>query len=79
MRSRSPWILPVLGLLASALVALLLPIMWGLLSRLRNAQDQRAELLERAVDASNDERRRIAGTLHDGVTVAFESIKSFIA
>ncbi len=50
-----------------ALVALLLPIMWGLLSRLRNAQDQRAELLERAVDASNDERRRIAGTLHDGV------------
>jgi two-component system, NarL family, sensor kinase len=38
-----------------------------MLSRLRDAQEQRALLLERAVQASNDERRRIAGTLHDGV------------
>jgi two-component system, NarL family, sensor kinase len=50
-----------------ALVALMLPLMWRMLSRLRDAQDQRAMLLERAVQASNDERRRIAGTLHDGV------------
>jgi two-component system, NarL family, sensor kinase len=50
-----------------ALVALMLPLIWRMLSRLRDAQEQRALLLERAVQASNDERRRIAGTLHDGV------------
>jgi two-component system NarL family sensor kinase len=47
--------------------ALLVPILWRLLGRLRRAQRQREELLERAVDASVEERRRIAGTLHDGV------------
>ena len=46
---------------------LLLPIVWRLLGRLQRAQGQREELLERAVDASIEERRRIAGTLHDGV------------
>jgi two-component system, NarL family, sensor kinase len=46
---------------------LLLPIVWRLLDRLRRSQRQREELLERAVDASIEERRRIAGTLHDGV------------
>jgi two-component system, NarL family, sensor kinase len=46
---------------------LLLPIVWRLLDRLKRAQSQREELLERAVDASIEERRRIAGTLHDGV------------
>jgi two-component system, NarL family, sensor kinase len=46
---------------------LLLPIVWRLLDRLRKVQRQREELLERAVDASIEERRRIAGTLHDGV------------
>jgi signal transduction histidine kinase len=46
---------------------LLLPIVWRLLERLKRAQGQREELLERAVDASIEERRRIAGTLHDGV------------
>jgi two-component system NarL family sensor kinase len=50
-----------------ALVALMLPLIWRMLTRLRDAQEQRALLLERAVQASNDERRRIAGTLHDGV------------
>jgi two-component system, NarL family, sensor kinase len=46
---------------------LLLPIVWRLLGRLKRSQRQREELLERAVDASIEERRRIAGTLHDGV------------
>ena len=49
------------------LCALLVPLLWGLISRLRAAQRQREELLERAVEASVEERRRIAGTLHDGV------------
>jgi signal transduction histidine kinase len=49
------------------LVVLLLPILWRLLDRLKRAQAQREALLQRAVDASTEERRRIAGALHDGV------------
>ncbi|MTD14721.1 integral membrane sensor signal transduction histidine kinase [Nakamurella sp. YIM 132087] len=49
------------------LVALLLPILWRLLDRLREARTQREALLQRTIDASAQERRRIAGTLHDGV------------
>jgi two-component system, NarL family, sensor kinase len=57
------------GITASSLlilVALLLPILWRLLNRISRAQRQREVLLQRAVDASEQERRRIAGTLHDG-------------
>jgi two-component system NarL family sensor kinase len=49
------------------LIVLMLPILWRLLDRVNAAQSQRVALLEHAVDASGDERRRIAGTLHDGV------------
>ena len=45
----------------------MLPILWRLLDRVNSAQDQRVALLEHAVDASSDERQRIAATLHDGV------------
>ncbi len=48
------------------LVALTAPIVWGLLRRLRGEERRRTALLEHAVDASDAERRRIAGTLHDG-------------
>jgi two-component system, NarL family, sensor kinase len=48
------------------LVVLLLPILWRLLKRITSAQSQREVLLQRAVDASEEERQRIAGTLHDG-------------
>ena len=48
-------------------MVLLLPILWRLLDRLKRAQAQREALLQRAVDASTEERRRIAGALHDGV------------
>jgi two-component system, NarL family, sensor kinase len=47
--------------------ALMVPLVWQLVTRLRAAQRQRERLLERAVEASEDERRRIAGTLHDGI------------
>jgi signal transduction histidine kinase len=48
------------------LVVLMLPILWRLMDRLRQGQHRREALLQRAVEASDDERRRIAGTLHDG-------------
>ncbi len=48
------------------LIVLMSPILWGLLARVRSAQQQRELLLEQAVDASRDERRRIAASLHDG-------------
>lgn len=57
------------GVTASSLVLLVLivaPIVWHLVRRLRAAEVQRVALLQRAVDASGDERRRIAASLHDG-------------
>ena len=48
------------------LVVLMVPILRRLLRRLSEAQGQRERMLERTVDASDAERRRIAGTLHDG-------------
>ena len=48
------------------LVVLVAPILWHLTQRLRRAQGQRELLLERAIDASAHERRRIAASLHDG-------------
>jgi signal transduction histidine kinase len=53
-----------------ALVALELvqvPVAWSLARRLRQRQRERERLLTRALEASDTERRRIAGDLHDGV------------
>jgi signal transduction histidine kinase len=53
-----------------ALVALELvqiPLAWSLARRLRDRQREREQLLQRTIDASDIERRRIAGDLHDGV------------
>lgn len=49
------------------LVILLMPVVWRLLDRLNQSQAQREALLQRALDVSTEERRRIAGALHDGV------------
>ena len=43
------------------------PLAWRLDRRLRRTQQERETLLVRAVEASADERRRIAADLHDGV------------
>jgi signal transduction histidine kinase len=53
-----------------ALVALELvqiPLAWSLAHRLRERQRDRERLLQQSLDASDNERRRIAGDLHDGV------------
>ena len=53
---------------ALILLALIqLPLAWQLSRRVQRAQRERVELLQRAVEASEHERRRIAGDLHDGV------------
>ena len=49
------------------LVVLMLPILWTLLNRLSRSQAQREALLQRATEASAQERRRLAGAIDDGV------------
>jgi two-component system NarL family sensor kinase len=48
-------------------LALLAPLLWRMLRSLDRAREQRERLLQKALDSSSDERRRIAATLHDGV------------
>jgi two-component system, NarL family, sensor kinase len=62
--------LPFAAMLLVSLLLLWLvqiPLAWRLAERLRRSQREREGLLERAVEASIDERRRIAGELHDSV------------
>ena len=62
-----------LSFLPAVLAALVLlwivqtPLTYRLASRLRRRHEEREVLLQRALDASDAERRRIAGDLHDGV------------
>ena len=57
-----------IALAALILLALIqLPLAWQLSRRVQRGQRERMELLQRAVDASERERRRIAADLHDGV------------
>jgi two-component system NarL family sensor kinase len=49
------------------LFAVQLPLAWRLASRLEESRRQSEEHLQRALDASTSERRRIARDLHDGV------------
>jgi len=48
------------------LVVLMAPVLSRLLGRLREVTRHRERTLERSLEASDAERRRIAGTLHDG-------------
>jgi two-component system, NarL family, sensor kinase len=57
---------PVLVVALLAFAALEIPLAWGLARRVRRAQADRERYLQRALDASGQERRRIAGDLHDG-------------
>ena len=62
--------LPFAGLLLASLLLLWLvqvPLAWRLAQRLRRSQLDREAFLVRSVEASANERRRIAADLHDGV------------
>jgi two-component system, NarL family, sensor kinase len=58
---------PALGAALLLLWLVQLPLAWSLIQRLRQRQREREALLQRAIDSSSVERRRIAQHLHDGV------------
>jgi two-component system NarL family sensor kinase len=69
------------GVMLSSLLALLLLLGaggWLLAARARRTAARHEELIRRALDASDAERRRIAATLHDGVVQQLAAA-SFIA
>ena len=57
---------PVLIVALIALAVLLIPLGWILARRLQRVGREREEALQRSLDMSDRERRRIAGDLHDG-------------
>jgi two-component system, NarL family, sensor kinase len=57
---------PVLVATLVALALLMVPIAWILASRVRASQREREALMQRAIESSDRERRRIAADLHDG-------------
>ncbi len=61
-----------------ALIILLSGVGWLSLIRSRRARAERERMMERALAASDEERRRIAATLHDGVVQQLVAA-SFIA
>lgn len=58
---------PALAVALIALWLLQIPLAGSIVRRLRARERERERLLLHAMDASNAERRRIAGDLHDGV------------
>ncbi len=57
---------PVLVATLIALAVLMVPIAWVLGRRVRAQQRERERLMQQMLDASDRERRRIAGEVHDG-------------
>jgi two-component system NarL family sensor kinase len=57
---------PVLIVTLIAFALLEVPLAWALARRVRRARTERELLMQRAIDSSDRERRRIAGDLHDG-------------
>ena len=65
-RQAESLVLPLIGALFLLWLATL-PLAWRLARRLQQRQLEREALLQRAIDAQDHERRRIAGALHDDV------------
>jgi len=75
----------LLGLLPSMLGGLvllelgLLPLAWQLARHVRDGQRERHRLVQRAVDASDAERRRIAADLHDSAVQELAAVSYSLA
>ncbi len=65
------------GLLLLFLVQV--PLAWSMARGLRQGQEEREQLLQRAIDASEAERRRIARDLHDGVVQTLAGVSYSLA
>jgi two-component system NarL family sensor kinase len=58
---------PISMVVLLTLVAVQLPLAWRMATQLRATQQERELLQARALDVSTEERRLIAGSLHDGI------------
>jgi signal transduction histidine kinase len=78
---RRTWLAFLPALLGGLLVLWLvqLPLAARLARRIRAGQRDRERLLQRAIDASDVERRRIAGELHDGVVQSLAGLSYSLA
>jgi signal transduction histidine kinase len=79
--SQRQWqdLLPALGGALAVLYLIQLPLAYSLARRLRRRQQEREQLLRRAIDASDLERRRIAGDLHDGAVQRLAGVSLALA
>jgi signal transduction histidine kinase len=72
-------LLPVFLLALLALELLQLPLAWRLVSRLQQSQFDREALHRKVIEASDNERRRIARDLHDGVIQSLAGVSYSLA
>lgn len=79
--SRRQWLalLPVLGGALLVLYLIQIPLAGSLARRLRDKQKEREALLQRAIEASDLERRRIAADLHDGAVQRLAAVSISLA
>ena len=70
---------PALGAALLLLWLVQLPLAWSLAQRIRQRQREREALLQRAIDSSALERRRIAQHLHDGVVQELAGVSYALA
>jgi two-component system, NarL family, sensor kinase len=79
--SQAQWedLLPELGGALLVLYLIQLPLAFSLARRLRDRQREREQLLQRAIEASDLERRRIAADLHDGAVQRLAGVSISLA
>ena len=79
--SRRQWMALLPALVGALLVLYLvqLPLAYSLARRLRARQREREQLLRRAIEASDLERRRIAADLHDGAVQRLAGVSLSLA
>ncbi len=79
--SRRQWegLLPALGGALLVLYLIQLPLAYSLARRLRRKQIEREDLLRRAIDSSDLERRRIAADLHDSAVQRLAGVSLSLA